>query len=100
MKINVVMPKQISYIEVLLRTKKFYHLKRMTDVIADEYQRYYIFIRKGNMQIKIVRKENESIGEIQKYLNYTFRNSYLGIYKEDYEKIQLQGVRKVRMYEG
>ena len=46
MKINIVIPKQTPYIQVLMRTKKYYHLNRITDVIADDHQRYYIFVRK------------------------------------------------------
>lgn len=97
MQINIVIPKQTPYIQVLMRTKKFYHLNRITDVIADDNQRYYIFVRKRNIQIKIIQAENEVVKEIQNYLNYTFRNSYLGIYGDDFEKIKLQGVRKIRM---
>lgn len=52
MQINIVIPKQTPYIQVLMRTKKFYHLNRITDVIADDNQRYYIFVRKRNIQIK------------------------------------------------
>ena len=37
------------------------------------------------------------VKEIQNYLDYTFRNSYLGIYGDDFEKIKLQGVRKIKM---
>ena len=97
MNVNVVMPKLIPYIQVLFRTKKFYKLTHITNVVADDKQRYYIFLRKRNMQIKIVETGDETFYEIQKYLTYTFKNSYLGIHGDVLEKIQLPEVRTIRM---
>lgn len=97
MMINITTPKGISLFRILLRTKKYYHLKGLSDVIQDSEKKYYIFIRKRSIQIKIVCNENTTINEIENYLDYTFKDNYLGI-KEKYASIiHLKGVKIINL---
>ena len=97
MMINITTPKKIPYFQILLRTKKYYHLDALSDVIQDKTRGYYIFIRKRNIQIKLFRYNDEAVEDIQNYLNYTFKNSYLGIQENGFDILKLQEVNKIRM---
>lgn len=97
MMINITTPKKIPYFQILLRTMRYYHLRRLTDVVADNSQRYYIFLRKRSIQIKIIESSNKTIEELQNYLNYTFKNNYLGIQERHFELLDLKQVRKVKL---
>ena len=69
MVINITTPKYISLIQILLRTKKYYKLKGLPDVVEGYEKKYYIFLRKRHIQIEIANSKNETIEEIQKYLD-------------------------------
>lgn len=97
MMINITTPKEISYLRILLRTKKYYHLKGLSDVIEDIEKKYYIFIRKRNIQIKIVCYENTTIDEIENYLDYTFKDNYLGMQKKYSGIIHLKGAKIINI---
>lgn len=97
MKISIIPPRQISYIKILLRTKKFFKNMKIKTVIEDETKSYYLFFRKGNIQIQLLKNDINVIHEIQKYLEYTFKNYYIGIPEEYFEVFELKHVRKVKM---
>ena len=97
MMINITTPKTIPYFQILFRTMKYYHLRRLTDVVEDNSQRYYIFLRKKRIQIKIIKSSNKTTEEIQNYLNYTFKNSYLGIQENCFDILDLKQVRKIKL---
>ena len=95
MKINIALPKYIPYLIILFKTKKYFNLKKMTDVIETESKNYYIFLRKRSIQIKIIDNGKSTIQEIEQYINYLFKNSYIGIDEKHTDIINLKGVRKV-----
>lgn len=97
MMINITTPKKIPYFQILLRTKKYYNLERLSDVVEDKTKGYYIFIRKRNIQVKFFRCNDEAVADIENYLNYTFKNSYLGIQENSFDILKLQEVNKIRM---
>lgn len=97
MMINITTPKKIPYFQILFRTMKYYHLRRLTDVVEDDSQKYYIFLRQKSIQIKIIESSNKTIEEIQNYLNYTFKNNYLGIQESCFDILDLKQVRKIKL---
>ena len=56
-----------------------------------------IFLRKKSIQIKIIKSSNKTTEEIQNYLNYTFKNSYLGIQENCFDILDLKQVRKIKL---
>lgn len=85
--INITPPKSVSFLGILVRTKKYYKLKKFTYVVEGKEKEYYIFLRKKSIQIKIVNPESKIIiEEIQKYLDYIFKDNYIGI-QEKYRNI-------------
>lgn len=97
MVINITTPKEIPYFHILFRTKRYYHLRRLTDVVEDKSKRYYIFFRKKCIQIKIIDFSSKTIEEIQDFLNYTFKNKYLGIQEKYFGIIELKEVRMIKL---
>lgn len=97
MMINITAPKRIPYFQILLRTKKYYRLKKLTDIVEDKTKRYYIFLGQKNIQIKIIESDQEAINDIENYLNYTFKNSYLGIQENYFDVLNLKNVRKIKV---
>lgn len=97
MMINITTPRKMPYFQILLRTKKYYHLKEISDVVEDTAKNYYIFLRKRYIQIKIVHIENETLNEIEKYLDFTFENNYLGISEQHSTILQLKKVRIIKL---
>ena len=96
---NLIPPRGTSYMKILFRTKLYYHLRRLTDVVENDTQGYYVFIRKKNIQIKIIDDKKETIEKVEKYLDYAFENSYLGIQKKDYDILQFEKVRKIQIWQ-
>lgn len=97
MMINITTPKRMPYFQILLRTKKYYHLRGISDVVEDAAKNYYIFLRKRYIQIKIVNVESETLNEIEKYLDFTFKNNYLGINEQKSTILQLKKVRIIKL---
>lgn len=95
--IKIITPKSIPYFLILMRTKKFYSLKRMTNVVISKSNMYYIFIHRGNIQIEVAGKIDKVKQEIQNYLNLVFKGSYIGIHEKDFEILNLQGVKKFKI---
>ena len=97
MLINITTPRGITYYQIMFRTKKYFHLKRFTNIVEDRTKRYYIFLKRKNIQIKIVDCESETAEEITNYLDYTFKNSYLGIQENYFSIFKLKRVRMFKM---
>ncbi len=97
MLINITTPREITYYQIIFRTMKYFHLKRFTNIIEDKAKRYYIFLKRKNIQIKIVNYKNETTEEINNYLEYAFKNSYLGIQESYFNIFKLKKVRLFKM---
>lgn len=97
MRINITTPPEITYREIILKTRRYFHLKRSVNLIEDDEKRYYIFIKRRSIHIEIVSDETETVQEITSYLNYIFRNSYIGIPKSYFGMFKLQDVRMFEM---
>lgn len=95
--ISITPPKRISYTHILLKTKKYYNLSKYRTVVVGKSKDYYIFLRKRNLQLQIINNDPKTLTEIQKYLEYIFRNTYIGIPEKFYDILNLQGVEKVKM---
>lgn len=95
--INITPPKKIPYLQILLRTKKFYQLNNFYEIVEDKEKRYYIFLKKRIIHINLVKYNEDVIREVQNYLNYTFRNSYIGIESSFFDVLNLKGVQKIKI---
>lgn len=97
MVINITTPKYISLFQILLRTKKYYKLKGLPDVVEGYEKNYYIFLRKRHIQIEIANSKNETIEEIQKYLDCIFKDDYIGIQEKYADVIELKRARLIKL---
>ena len=95
--ISITPPKQISFVRMLMKTKKFYSMSNYQTVVVGKSKDYYIFLRKYNLQLQIINDNQKTMQEIQKYLEYMFQNTYIGIPEKFYDILNLQGVEKVKM---
>lgn len=77
--INITTPKYLPYFQILLRTRKYYKLRGISNIVEGDEKKYYIFLKKRCVQIQIVNFEKEAIDEIQKYLDCVFKDDYIGI---------------------
>lgn len=97
MLINITTPRELTYYQIMFRTMKYFHLKSFTNIVEDRTKRYYIFLKRKNIQIKIVNCEDETTKEINNYLDHTFKNSYLGIQEDYFNIFKLKRVRLFKM---
>lgn len=97
MTINITTPKYLSYFQILLRTKKYYKLKGICNIVEGYEKKYYIFLKKKCIQIQIVKFENEAIDEIQKYLDCVFKDDYIGIQEKYIDVFMLKKARLINL---
>lgn len=97
MLINITIPKKVTYGCLRLRTKKYYNLNNIVNVFGNRSLGYYIFLKKRNLQIQIEKEDRKVIEDIQSYLEYMFKDSYIGIAEEQYEIFDLKGVKKISL---
>ena len=95
MVINITTPKYISLFQILLRTRKYYKLKGLPDVVEGDEKKYYIFLRKRHIQIEIAN--SETIEEIQKYLDCIFKDDYIGIQEKYADVFELKRARLIKL---
>lgn len=94
--ISITPPKQILFIRMLMKTKKYYNMSNY-ETVVDGSKDYYIFLRKRSLQLQIIDNNEKTMQEIQNYLEYMFKNTYIGVPKKFYDILNLQGVEKVKM---
>ena len=61
--INITTPKYLPYFQILLRTRKYYKLRGISNIVEGDEKKYYIFLKKRCVQIQIVNFEKEAIDE-------------------------------------
>lgn len=94
MKINITPPRY--YLDFFLHTKTKKYLKgnynklKAWDVFEGERKAYYLYITKRNIQIELIDNCERTINDIEKYLEFMFYNSYIGISFEGVDKIQFK----------
>lgn len=94
MKINITPPKYYLNFCLRSKTKKYfkgkYNKLKAWSVFEGKRKNYYLYITKGNIQIELIENCEETINDIEKYLEFMFYNSYIGISFEGIDKIQLK----------
>jgi hypothetical protein len=92
MKINITPPKHYSDYKIHNMTKRYmkgeYNKTKAWNVFEGEEKRYYLFIRKRNIQIELINNEIDTLHEIENYLDYLFFNQYIGVSFEEMDTIQ------------
>lgn len=95
--INITTPKYLPYFQILLRTKKYYKLRGVSNIVEGDNKKYYIFLKKRCVQIQIVNFEKEAIDEIQKYLDCVFKGDYIGIQEKYIDVFELKKARLINL---
>ena len=95
--INITVPKKTSYLYVLFKTKKCFHLKHVSNIVEGDLKGYYIFIRRRSIQIQIINNNTETVNRVKKYLECIFEGGYLGISENYFDVLELEGVKKIRI---
>lgn len=80
MVINVVVPKQFGYLKLLNRTRKFYNLTLPKKSIHIP-NKYFFYITKTHIGFSIFEESDEVQSELNRYLDFVFGDSYIGIQK-------------------
>ena len=97
MMINITTPKNLQYFQILLRTKKYYKLRGISNIVEGDEKKYYIFLKKRCVQIQIVNFEKEAIDEIQKYLDCVFKDDYIVIQEKYIDVFVLKKARLINL---
>lgn len=94
MKINVTFPSSYKRSKVIKKTRKYltgdYNKKIAKDIFEGKNKGYYVFIQSKFIQIEVIDKSKENIEEIERYLEFLFYNSYIGISYENNQGIELK----------
>ena len=67
-----------------------YNKKIASTVFEGKNKGYYALIKKGGIQIEVISKTKENIIEIQNYLEFLFRQKYIGLSFENNENMELE----------
>ena len=103
MKINITVPSDYTYNRMIKKTKIYmkgkYNTKVASTVFEGKDKGYYAWIKRGGIQIEVISQSKENIMEIQDYLDFLFRQKYIGISFEDNENInlELKNIRCIRV---
>ena len=92
MRINIALPRHFGYINLIYKTFRFFHPKRISSLYVDKDHRFYIFLTRKRIIIRIEFEDVNVHKEITEYLEYAFKNSYIGVPKELGNYFVLQGV--------
>ena len=92
MRIDITLPKHFGYINLIYKTSLFFHSKRVGSLYVDKAHRFYIFLARKKIIIRIEVEDIHVQKEIEAYLENTFKNSYIGLPKELGNYFVLQGV--------
>lgn len=86
--IKIIPPKGYSYRKIVYLTKKYLGDKNFWQrktIYIGENGGYYAWLKKRCIQIDIIHDTEYNYKEIEKYLEYLFANTYIGIYIEGEE---------------
>lgn len=92
MRVDIALPKHYGYINLIFKTFHFFRTKRVSSLYIDKNHRFYIFLARKRITIRIESEDVHVQKEIASYLENTFKNSYIGIPKELSNYFVLQGV--------
>lgn len=92
MRVDIALPKRFGYINLLYKTFRFFHPKHMDRLYIDKAQRFYIFLERKRIIIRIEAEDVHVKREIEAYLENTFKSSYIGMPKELKSYFELKGV--------
>lgn len=95
--INITTPNYLSYFQILLRTKKYYKLNSLSNIIKGDGGKYYIFLKKKCIQIQVANFEKEATDEIKKYLDCVFKDDYIGMQEKYIDVFALEKVRLINL---
>lgn len=94
MKINITAPSDYTYNKMIKKSKIYmkgnYNKKIASTVFEGKNKGYYALIKKGGIQIEVISKTKENIIEIQNYLEFLFRQKYIGLSFENNENMELE----------
>ena len=79
--------KMIKKTKIYMKGK--YNKKVASTVFEGKDKGYYAWIKRGGIQIEVISQTKENIMEIQDYLDFLFRQKYIGISFEDNENMDI-----------
>lgn len=82
MLIDVIFPQKHNYFKILRKTKQFYGLAKSSNMTY-RGQKYCVFIRKHNIRFCVFEYDERVKNDINQYLEFLFKNSYIGINEEN-----------------
>lgn len=92
MRINITLPKHFGYINLIYKTFRFFHTSWPSGIYIDRIHRFYIFLERRRIIIR-VEVENATVKEeLTLYLESVFKKNYIGIPKQLQNYFTLQGV--------
>lgn len=91
--INITLPSRYSLWKTKFRTKRFYNLHQIGKVVEGHKKSYYLLISEKNIQIQIIDLNLDMQKELQGYIEFLFKNNYIGITKGFAKFIDLKNVR-------
>lgn len=89
------MPKNISFLRVLLRTKKYCGSSEISSICENKEKEFYVFLRKKYLQIEFADLSPNTLRGIQEYLDYVFSQKYIGMHKKNAELLHLKKAKVV-----
>lgn len=92
MRINIALPRHFGYISLIYKTYLFFRPKHISSLYVDKDHRFYIFLERKRIIIRIESEDVHVHKEIAEYLEYAFKNSYVGVPKKFGNYFVLQGV--------
>ena len=92
MRVDIALPKHYGYINLICKTFRFFRTKHVGSLYIDKNHRFYIFLARKRLIIRIESEDVHVQKEIVAYLENTFKNSYIGIPKGLSNYFILQGV--------
>lgn len=90
MKINITIPANYTYKKLVNNTKLYLDDDSSKKTIfVGKNKEYYVWVQKKGIVIELVTLNERSIEEIQKYLEFLFHGTYIGISCEGTKKVNL-----------
>lgn len=92
MRIDITLPKYFGYIKLLCKTSRFFHTRCLSGIYIDRTQRFYIFLERRRVIIRVEVEDAIVKAELTSYLESVFKKHYIGIPKQFKSYFALQGV--------
>lgn len=96
MLIDIIVPREFRYHNILSKTKQYYKFHSSSNVFADDEKKYCLSVKKKNIRFTVFDFDETVQKEINEYIEFVFENGFIGIV-DKYEIVNPSGVKVYKL---